>query len=63
MEPCQITLMGADAAAAGVSDGGTVDRECVRGRKCLIHPGLETHAYKNIVTGLVVELKSIPPRH
>jgi RHS repeat-associated protein len=29
-EPCQITLRGADAAAAGVADGGTVEGECVR---------------------------------
>ena len=27
--PCQITLRGADAAAAGVEDGGTVQGECV----------------------------------
>jgi RHS repeat-associated protein len=33
MEPCQITLTGADAAAAGVENGGTVQGECVRGRK------------------------------
>ena len=33
MEPCQITLTGADAAAAGVESGGTVQGECVRGRK------------------------------
>jgi RHS repeat-associated protein len=33
MEPCQITLRGADAAAAGVADGGTVEGECVRGLK------------------------------
>jgi len=26
-------------------------------------PGLETHAYKNIITGVVVELKSIPPKY
>lgn len=32
-EPCQITLRGADAAAAGVKDGGTVEGECVRGGK------------------------------
>jgi RHS repeat-associated protein len=30
MEPCRITLGGADAAAAGVADGGTVEAECVR---------------------------------
>jgi RHS repeat-associated protein len=30
MEPCQITLRGADAEAAGVADGGTVEGECVR---------------------------------
>jgi RHS repeat-associated protein len=33
MEPCQITLRGADATAAGVADGGTVEGECVRGKK------------------------------
>ena len=33
MEPCQITLTGADAAAAGIESGGTVQGECVRGRK------------------------------
>jgi hypothetical protein len=30
MEPCQITLRGADAEAAGVADGGTVEGECVQ---------------------------------
>lgn len=33
MEPCSITLTGADAAAAGVESGGTVQGDCVLGRK------------------------------
>ena len=31
--PCQITLKGADAAAAGVADGGTVEGVCVEGNE------------------------------
>jgi RHS repeat-associated protein len=31
-EPCQITLTGEDAAAAGIADGGTVEGECVKGK-------------------------------
>jgi len=30
--PCEITLRGVDAAAAGVEDGGTVQGECVEGK-------------------------------
>jgi RHS repeat-associated protein len=33
MEPCSITLTGADATAAGVESGGTVQGDCVLGRK------------------------------
>jgi RHS repeat-associated protein len=32
-DPCQITLTGADAAAAGVADGGTVEGDCVRAKE------------------------------